>query len=186
MTNEQLQAEIKALLPSVRKLAYLCEKKMKQPSLYSIDDLVSEAAYTIIGQIKDGRPQTGKGASIRTYLLNAIRCHYIDLVKKSYKMDYNPIRARTKPADRLQRDLLIIHKYPDSAGSDVVLTLLEVLSHREQEYVMMIIFPPKDIMHKIQRDSKKIRGHIRDSLQMDKEEEKSIRRKIKGILVEMV
>lgn len=184
MTNEQLEEQINDLLPSIQKLACIFERKMHQPSAYSIDDLISEATWTIIGQMDSGRPKENKGAAISTYLLTAIRGRFIHLLTKSYRMNYDPKRAQTKKLDRLSRDLTLVTKYPESASSDIALTLLELLSDREQDYVQMILFPPKHIMIKINRDSKKVRGCVRETLQMDIVEEKFIRNKIKGILLE--
>jgi len=186
MTEKELKAITDKIMPSIEKLAFIFVRKFKQPSSYSKEDLVSEAIYTIVGQVDSGRPDASKGATVTTYLLTAIRGRFLHLIAKSYRSDYDPEMARKRNMGRLQRDLTYFNKYPDSFGSDVLLTLQEELSNREQEYVSLIIFPPEDILNKIDRDSKKVRGHVREFLRMGREEEKEIRKKIKGILLETV
>jgi len=186
MTEKDLQAITDKIMPSIKKLAYIFMKKFKQPSPYSMDDLVSEAMYTIVGQMNSGRPDARKGSAVTTYLLSAIRGRYIHLVQKSYRLDFNPDIARKRKTNRLHRDLRSYTKHPDSDGSNVLLTLMEELTVREQEYIAMIIFPPEHIIVKINKDTKKVRGHIRENLNMDRTEERNIRAKIKELLLETV
>jgi DNA-directed RNA polymerase specialized sigma subunit len=186
MTEKELTAITDKIMPSIKKLAYIFVKKFKQPSSYSVDDLISEAMYTIVGQMKSGRPDPSKGAAITTYLIRAIRGRFIHLVNKSYKLDFDPNVAKRRKLNRLHRDLKSITKHPESDGSNVLLTLMKELSDREQEYVSMLIFPPQHIMTEVQKDTKKVRGQVRQNLNMDREEERSIRRKIKDLLLETV
>lgn len=184
MTDVELLDEIEKLTPSINKLSYLFVRKMKQPSVHSQEDLFSEAVYTIIGQVKSGRPNPEKGASVSTYLITAIIGRFSHLVRKSYKLDYNPKLAHKKRTDRLHRDLSFVTQFPESLGLDILFILLDALSKREKEYLLMLISPPKDIVMKIEQDRRRARVYVREVMNMERVEEKLIRKKIKSILLE--
>jgi hypothetical protein len=182
MCNSALQDMLDELQPKINRLAYMFLKKMHRPSPYAFEDLLNEAAGVVIEKVNDCQYREEGSATLGTYILTGVRFHFINLVKKSYKMDFNPKIANKRKLNRLKRDLTFAVKYPESDSLNVVFEIMEKLSDREIKYISLIIFPPKHVIEK-GAVAKTVRNTARTNLNMSVSEELIIRKKVKTLLI---
>jgi len=181
MTPEFVE-EFEKIRSKIKKLAYVFIGKMKQPSPYDIEDMLQEAASTVNAHLRAKRYDASKGASISTYLMTSVRFHYINMVKASYKQDFNSSMENRRRFDRLARDLMHVVKYPESTGLNLLLDLQDTLNYREKAYLALIINPTQEVMIRSQSNKKTLRKTVRAVLNMERQEEKDIRDKLKSVL----
>jgi hypothetical protein len=173
VTEEQIVSTLDKIRPNIQKLAFCFVVKMKQPSIHSIDDLVQEGEKAAITHIRAGRIDESKGTAT-TYLIGGVVRHFIELMKKSYKSD--PIMSKD---DEISQSLLsrgVVESLENCV--DTFLHLSNILDGREKQYALMFLSPDNSTQKKIQSNRKRTRVVIREELQMTKDEEREIRRRI--------
>jgi len=174
MTDKQILEILEEIRPNIQKLARVFHPKIKQPSILSIQDLVREGEFTVIHQIKLGRPN-GKEGKISTYLIRSVITHFADLMHESYRQ--TPIKIQHKEIDDL-----LLRRRKISFGFDklnTVMFIVENFNIREKEYITKMLFLPQDIQNKIIKNRKRTRKLVRESLNMTSEEERILRKSIK-------
>lgn len=179
MTEEKIQKVFEEIRPNIKKLTFVFIPKMKQPSIFSHQDLEREAEYISLFHIrKKGRIDETKG-KISTYLIRTIICHFSDLVKKSYKID--PILDTSIEQEFLSRNI----KKSDIEKIDLSLYIQETLTPQEKKYVETFLNPPNEIQKGFVKNQKNTRKLVRQHMRLSPAEERrlrdSIRVKIKSI-----
>lgn len=173
MTEEKIQRELDKIHVNIIKLSIVFSRKMKQPSIYTVGDLISEGKHVALQNLRENRPDESKG-TISTYLIRAVITHFIDLMHKSYKNNpmYNIKEEQSIQVTGTLNTLIS------------TLQIIELLSTREKEYLTTILFPPNNIKFRISKNRKATRKLIREVLDMPQKEEKEVRKGIETKLLQ--
>jgi len=79
------EEDILQYLDTIKKMAWRAYAKLRKPSIYLPEDLIQEGIIVLIRLRK--KYKANRGASFRTYLVMALRCHYATIVNRSYRHD---------------------------------------------------------------------------------------------------
>jgi len=170
MTDEQILEILEQVRPNIKKLAWTFIAKMRQPSIYTVEDLEHEGEKNVVLHIRAGRIDTAKGKP-STYLIGSILTHFIDLMKKSYKIDpvFSPYEKREVSKTLMRRNVI---NFPFDE-LDILSHITELFTSREKEYLAAILFPSGF------KSRKTVRKTVRELLNMSPSEERLIRKEIK-------
>jgi len=180
--HKDFETEYEKIQEKIKRLGYVFLRKMRQPSPHDIDDMVQDAIETVNAHLVSERPDAKKGASVSTYLMRGVRNHFVNMVKASYKQDFDFTMENRRRFDRLKRDLTHVTQYPESVGLNLILDLQDTLNYREKEYLAMIINPTDEVIRMSQSNKKKLRPSVRTVMNMERQEERLIRDKLKVVL----
>lgn len=172
MTDNQILEILEQIRPNIKKLAWVFISKMKQPSIYTLEDLEQEGEKNVILHIRLGRLDETKGKP-STYLIRSVVTHFIDLMHQSYKFD---------PTEDEETIRTVISRNSSSFMFDELNTLLwieEILSTRELEYLATMLYPAERIREQFSKNRKIVRKLVRQSLNMTSKEERTVREEIR-------
>jgi hypothetical protein len=168
--EQQILTTLNQIHPNIVKLAKVFITKMRQPSLYSVLDLIQEGERTALVNIKSGRYDPKKGASLSTYIIRTVLTRFIDLMHQSYKYE----SMKDNMLTRIENV-----SGSDEAHIDLFDSISSVFSEREKVYVSTILFPSERSKHIFVTDRRKVRKSIREELNMSLGEERELRKQIK-------
>jgi len=174
ITKEKILEEIENISESIDKLTWITLRKLKQPSHYGFEDLRGEAIQTVIEMIRLDEYSPNKGTKLSTFLLTAIRNHFCNIIKKTYKV---PGRVLSLSTGKLTNNIGRKSKGDETS----MLSIFDMLSSDELRYVEMMIIPPPGILEELKSSSKKReRIIVRKALRISIEKERHIRNSIQA------
>ena len=156
-TQQETLNIIEEVAPSITKLAWTFIHKMKTTAHLSIQDLEQEGRHTILEQLNLNRVDITKGRRT-TYLIQAVKTRFTDLMHKSYKTGIY-----------IEGD----GSCPSKTGQvDTVHHIMSSFTPMEKEYTVCIL-QHQDV------DKRKLRKIVRAALNLKLVEEQNIRKSIK-------
>ncbi len=171
-------ALIKELLPTIRMLAWQTYPKIKKPSCLDVEDLIQEGTIVCWEWVSRWYKPDRK-ASVKTFAITGIKCHFSDLIKKSWRsvdvQPESPANSEENGSETTIIEQIIGKQYTDASS------LLMALSHFtavEKVYISKVLFPPNHIKAHITTKPRQFRMCIRKNLSLTIEEENQIRKTI--------
>ena len=174
MTDQQILETINSVRPNIKKLARVFIRKMRQPSIYSFQDLEQEAEKAILYHIRKGSYDVERGKQ-STFLILSVLSTYITLMHKSYRL--NPIEEKKKEVFNSLRT-----RYSEKFKLEelsIVSYVMEEFTEEERSYLVVMINPPEEVKIGMARNRKSVRRLVRENLNISLNEEKRIRESIK-------
>jgi len=159
--------QIQKILPLIQKEAWVCYRKMKQPTSYTIEDLIQEGTVICLQKYNDY--DSNRNNKFVPYILMCMRSHFAAIVQKSYRT-----------INKINSDISSISIATKNSFDDAIEAIENVqkLTHIERKYLLFMFSPPTMIQNKIKKNSRKKRIYIRELLNLSNEKERKIRMNI--------
>lgn len=177
MNPKTILQEINNISNSIDKLAWNFLRKIKRPSLYTIEDLREEAICVIINVLQSGKyfdPE--RKVKLSTYLLQCVKSRFCDILWKSYRgIDF---------ANLVNTSFVKSGRFPSKTRG---YEILEIFSEDEIKYITLFLFPPKEIERKHSNLSKgKLRKIAKERLEISWKREDYLRKSIENKLTKLI
>ncbi len=178
-------AFIKELLPTIRMLAWQTYPKIKKPCCLDMDDLVQEATI-VCWEWVDRWYKPERKASPKTFAITGIKCHFSDLIKKSWRTVNIQSECPSTSQDD-ESEPLLLNQIPSGAFKDAsnLIFSLSSFTIEEKVYISEVLFPSKEITAHIEKQPRQFRMCIREKLSLTIEEENLIRDAIEMKLTQL-
>ncbi len=178
-------ALIEDVLPTIQMLAWQTYPKIKKPTCIDVEDLVQEGTIVCWEWVSRWY-KPDKGASPKTFAVTGIKCHFKDIIKKSWKtVDIQSEASESSKDEGTETSLseqLSQNNFGDASS------LLMALSHftsEEKVYISEILFPTKQITSHIIIKPRQFRMCVREKLDISIDEENRIRDNIEMKLTKL-
>lgn len=161
--------QIQGILPLIQKEAWTCYRKIKQPTSYTIEDLIQEGVIAYLQKYNDYN--SNRNNKFVPYILMCIRSHFAAIVQKSYRT-----------IDKINSDISSISVAAKNSFNDAIdiVENTQKLTTIERKYLLLMFSPPVTMQNKLKniKNSRKKRIYIRELLNLSNEKERKIRANI--------
>lgn len=166
-------------LPTIEKYARVCLRKVSQPSLLEVDDLINEGAFVLCKALE--KFDTSRNTSFSAYLKTCLKCHFAGIVSASY----NKIPAMCQ-SDELSPDLCQIEREQKMVSIPKATHFMDNLKKLSQEQIELFLFylkPPDFIVDKLLKHPKRQIEIIREVIGISEYRERKLRREMLEVLL---
>lgn len=160
----------------IQKYARVALKKIRKPSIHNLEDLTQEGTYLFYYTKK--RYRSDGSVTFKTYFIGCLIRHFTTIVCKSYK-EIEAVPLETIEGVNLDYSIRNRKSHNPSNVANLLITLSEILSLPETEYIIFLLQPPEYITQQIRIAQRKFRILIREALGISPDREREIRRGLK-------
>ena len=126
MTNNEIQDTIDYHSELISLMALIAYRKLRQPTYWSVEDLIQEARCACIMAIKDYDPN--KGTTLKSYIYTCTLRKLTNTVRSTWRIKNDPIKYLIAMRDKVT----LTH----TAIEDVIVEdLIKSFTNKEREYV---------------------------------------------------
>jgi len=163
----------------VEDYAVVAYKKIKKPSIYSLDDLIQEGVIAFVSA--QDKYKESSAASFKTWLTLLLRNHFTKIILKSYKSI-----DRVAPTEDEAEGCFLEGHRGRSINSCHIAQMSEMipkLSGIQLQYVLFTLNPPEEAVEQMSKSLKSKRQIIRKYLSITSSEENNIRKVLENLFV---
>lgn len=160
--------ELEKYMESIEYEATVALRKIKQPSIYELEDLIQEG-LCVFFKLKNNFDS--ERAMFSTFFITCLKNRFYDVVEKSYRSVDPETEEKAVPDNTV--DMIYLEEK------------ISKLPYREYCYVDLCINPDEEMVRELQRCPLCKRVILRKVMKLTDVEENEIRNKIKMILVEV-
>lgn len=145
------QEELQTYTILIEDHAWVALKKIKKPTIYTHEDLVSEGIVLLLEAEKIY--QIDKKASFKTFFIHILRNYFCDIIKKSYSP--NKCFVDDEQREDHMRQYYEKHKIQDPSNLAQTNLLLETLTEDEIYYAVKVLLSHQSSASKRRKEARK-------------------------------